>query len=73
MDTVTVRKKCKVCGDFAEVKVLARDYAHWQNGELIQRAFPEMPPEEREMLLTGTHPACWEILYPSADEPESYI
>jgi hypothetical protein len=33
----------------------------WQReGELIQRAFPHLTPDQREFLLTGITPAEWE-------------
>lgn len=32
----------------------------WENGELIQDAFPNLTPGEREFLLTGITPDEWE-------------
>jgi hypothetical protein len=29
-----------------------------------------MPKEEREMLITGCHPDCWNILFGEDDEEE---
>jgi len=29
-------------------------------GEFVQNVFPEMSPEDRELLISGTHPACWD-------------
>lgn len=28
-------------------------YLAWQNGELIQRALPDLTPSQRELILTG--------------------
>jgi hypothetical protein len=44
------------------------DYDNWRAGMNIQFAMPEMPADTREMLISGTHPACWDRL---ADEEES--
>ena len=35
---------------------------------LIQHAFPEMPMETRELLISGTHPECWDSLYKDEDD-----
>jgi hypothetical protein len=37
-------------------------------GQLAQNAFPHMSDGEREMLITGTHPECWEKLFPPEEE-----
>jgi hypothetical protein len=50
---------CVVCGDKGEY-LLDRDAVkRWQDGEHIQHVFTEMVPEEREHLISGTHPSCW--------------
>jgi hypothetical protein len=41
---------------------------NWRAGVLIQRAFPNMTADQREMLITGTHPECWETMF--ADDKE---
>ena len=54
---------CFHCGQRAEVQVLAADWEKYKAGAHAQQAFPEMPPAQREMLISGTHPACWDILF----------
>jgi hypothetical protein len=51
---------CVMCGKSAKVKVIPSQLAAWRGGELIQRAMPEMTADDREMLINGTHPACWD-------------
>lgn len=36
----------------------------WKNGKHIQQAFPELSPDQREAMLTGTCPACWRKIFP---------
>ena len=36
------------------------DYAAWENGMLIQNAFPYLTPDEREFLMTGITAEEWE-------------
>ena len=39
------------------------DLTRWREGSNIQVAFPEMPKDQRELLITGTHPACWDAMF----------
>jgi len=34
----------------------------WWNGKYVSDAFPDMPVEQRELLITGIHPECWKEL-----------
>jgi hypothetical protein len=70
-DTITVKTKtCNVCDEY-ELWVLDRvAVERWQAGEYIQNAFPEMSMEDREMLISGTHPACWDKLFPKEEDDE---
>ena len=70
-DTIVVKTKtCTVCGEY-EVWSLDRQAVEiWQGGEYIQNAFPDMSAEDRELLISGTHPACWNKLF-GEDEGES--
>lgn len=54
---------CLVCGKAGSVRVRRNEYERWVGGELIQRAFPAMPIQAREMLCSGTHPECWDQLF----------
>lgn len=56
-------RPCEVCRKTTtmvldEIQVLA-----WQGGMLVQEAFPELSPDLRELLISGTHPACWDELW----------
>lgn len=67
--TVTVTcKPCFACGEQATVEVAEDGYRRWQAGAFVQVAFPEMPKEQRELLVSGIHPACWERLFGSEEE-----
>jgi hypothetical protein len=63
-------KPCCVCGEY-EVWSLDRELVkRWQGGENIQRVFPDMGAGEREQLISGTHPACWDTLFPGEEDDE---
>lgn len=62
MDNVTLVKckPCPFCGIAAEMLVDSEALAKYASGAFVQTAFPEMSAENREMLISGTHPSCWD-------------
>lgn len=60
--TITTRR-CIMCGQTSEVTVDADGHRRWKNGTLVQRAFPDMDIDQRELLINGTHAACFESLF----------
>jgi hypothetical protein len=70
-DTIAVKTKtCTVCGEYEVWSLDRKAVESWQAGEYIQNAFPEMSIQDREVLITGTHPACWDKLFPEEDDNE---
>lgn len=63
-----ITKKCVQCGKSSIVRARWHQFIAWHNGTLIQEAFPEMSVVERELLKTGIHPECWELIFPSEEE-----
>ena len=59
VNTVVVLKTCPFCEKVSRFVVEADDYDLWLKGELIQNVWPDLEPEEREVIRTGTHPSCW--------------
>ena len=60
---VCVFTTCPFCGHENEVEVNHMDYLDWQNGELVQDAFPYLSANEREMLISGCCPRCWDKMF----------
>jgi hypothetical protein len=42
------------------------------NNEYIQDVFPLLGKEEREMMISGTHPKCWIEMFGSEDDYLEY-
>lgn len=61
--------KCFCCGQIGFVVVRSDDFNKYADGALIQEAFPEMPMDRREQLISGTHPECWDKMM-KGDEDE---
>jgi hypothetical protein len=59
-ETITVSVPCPFCQNSAELDVPFEGYKAWQSGELAQNAFPDLSADEREMLISGTCPTCWD-------------
>lgn len=73
MTTVKLRsKECPGCGDAADLEVSSEGLALWNGGRgaHIQVAFPELPAGDRERLMTGYCPRCWDELFPEEDDEE---
>lgn len=61
--------KCPFCGKDTVVKnIPAEGLFLYNQGELIQRAFPNVSPEYREVLLSGMCPKCQQEVFGSWGE-----
>ena len=70
-DTTVVKTKiCRICDEYELWVLDSVDVQRWQNGELIQDVFPKMSIDDREILITGTHAACWDKLFPEEENNE---
>lgn len=70
---------CQFCGVAETVLVDREALELWQGGALAQVAFPWLSDDNRELLISGTHPDCWErwMRDPLADgeyvDPEGFV
>ena len=67
---ITVVTYCPFCGEAHEIEVNEIDYLDWKDGELAQNAFPYLSADEREMLISGICPICWDSMFGGSDEDE---
>lgn len=53
--------RCPFCKETHILDVFPKDGVSWcqDRPQLIQKQFPYLKPEEREMLLSGICPDCW--------------
>jgi hypothetical protein len=68
MKVTVTTKRCMVCGKTGELGVDAIGYLDWKAGTLIQDALPELSKADRELLMTGTHPECWDTMMKQFEE-----
>lgn len=70
-NTMLVKTKpCCVCGEYEVWSLDRTAVIRWREGEHIQNVFPDMSAGDREILISGTHPACWDKLFPEEDSDE---
>lgn len=60
---VCVVTRCPFCGKGHEIEVNEIDYLDWQDGEHAQNAFSYLSANEREMLISGICPDCWDKMF----------
>lgn len=68
-DTITAKTRpCIRCNETSTITVDADAHRRWTSGELIQDAFPDMTADNRELLISGIHPACWDSMFEGDDQ-----
>lgn len=67
---VCVVTACPFCGHANEIEVNEADYLDWDDGKMAQDAFPYLSADEREMLISGICPHCWDEYFGSDEEPD---
>lgn len=68
MSKLTLEVKCNLCRTELEIPVTEKDWKKYQEGELIQRCFPYLTPEQRELIISGTCPDCFNKLFGKEEE-----
>ena len=59
--TTVVAVPCHFCQEVQKIEnIPVQGFANWQNGELIQNALPELNTDQRELLISGICPKCWD-------------
>lgn len=66
--SVAIPVICMECKKRFVVTVLADDYLKWKQGMLIQKAFPYLSAEIRELLISNICPDCWNIMFKDIED-----
>lgn len=63
-EPIEYKNTCFHCG---ETNIIITDepaFLKWYNREMFaQDAFPDLTAEERELIISGTHPECWNKIF----------
>jgi hypothetical protein len=68
--TVIVSNRCVFCSTEHQIELDRTRYNRWVAGGHIQVVFPTMTPSQREVLISGTCPDCWDKHMGPDDEEE---
>lgn len=62
------------CGKIFTIPVPESERQAWVDGALIQDAMPSLGHDDRELLLSGTCPTCWDamVAVELKDEPRTW-
>ena len=55
--------KCVECGKQATLMISKAQLVKWLEGDYIQVAMPQLSADDRELIISGTHPKCFEELF----------
>lgn len=65
---VNIHQKCPHCKQKFVFKISELDFIRWNHyREHIQNVMPYFNEDQREILLSGTCPDCWNILFGKED------
>jgi len=64
-----ILKTCPICSTVGKLIVDEDGWRSYEQGALVQRAFPTLSPEDREFLITGMCSPCQDDIFgdPSAE------
>ena len=70
---ITKAVNCAECGDLQTLEMVHEHYLEYVNTPVAQRRpiqdiFPELDSDDRELLISGTCPVCWDELFKFSDE-----
>ena len=62
---VIITPPCGLCGKTGSVEVTEEEFEAYQKAPgPLQQVLPRLSKEERELLISGTHPDCFNTLFP---------
>lgn len=61
-------RQCHFCNQGGSLEVPQEGVEAYQGGAFVQDAFPSLSASEREQIMTGTHPKCWDDAFGALEE-----
>jgi hypothetical protein len=59
---------CLVCDKTTTMSLPLANVMSYLSGAYVQDTFRSFDADKRELIKTGTHPACWDTLFPDDDD-----
>ena len=54
---------CPFCGESEILTLPLEGFLDWRNGTPVQEAFPDLSVDDRERLISGICPDCWDEMF----------
>ena len=51
-----------------DLDITNEQYVRWYEGESLNLIVPDMSPDHREFIISGTYPGEWELMFPEEEE-----
>jgi hypothetical protein len=68
-NTYGFNRTCFHCEEESSFRISYEEYKRlFINEEYIQDVYPNMPKEDREFMISGTHSHCWNEMFADLDE-----
>jgi hypothetical protein len=65
---ITAHILCRMCEVVQNIQVDRQALENWRGGMYAQDAFPDMPPAERELFISGVCGPCFKKLFGNSPE-----
>ena len=59
----TISRTCPLCGKDSSISVDSGSLYLYNQGAMIQDAFPDATADIRETIKTGIHGKCWDSMF----------
>lgn len=63
-----VEIKCKICGKTHMFEVNPKGYKLYEEGMLIQKALPELTPNQRELMISQICGTCFDKIFENDED-----
>lgn len=68
--TCLIVVRCLSCNEQHSLTVPTAGWVRWMQGYLIQDALPSLNPDQRELLISNTCPACFSAMFEQDDNSD---
>jgi len=62
-ERVTITRICQWCNKPASIEVGLDSFNEWCAGGHAQKVWPSLSAEQREIIISGTHGECWDLMW----------
>ena len=67
-DRMVIVRTCPICNIKHFINVSKEAYDSWKKGTVIQKAFPELDEDQREWIISGLCPKCFDDVMVRVEE-----